>query len=65
VLFGEEGDTLHTGARSLWLTSVVLLRCHKRRIACSIILCTYLDIINMSLAGLFAEAEGSRVRGGG
>jgi hypothetical protein len=29
----------------LWLTSVVLLRCHKRRTACSIILCTYLAII--------------------
>ena len=26
----------------MWLTSVVLLRCHKRRTACSIILCTYL-----------------------
>ena len=42
ALFGEEGDTLHTGGRSLWLTSVVLLRCHKRRTACAIILCTYL-----------------------
>src|SRR3712207_6473200 len=42
AFFGEEGDTLHTGGRSLWLTSVVLLRCQKRRTACSIILCTYL-----------------------
>ncbi|MDQ5826790.1 MAG: hypothetical protein M3441_21630, partial [Chloroflexota bacterium] len=43
ALFGGEGDTLHLGGRSLWLMSVVLLRCHKRRTACSIILCTYLD----------------------
>jgi hypothetical protein len=49
VQYATEPSTLHLGGCSLWLTSVVLLRCHKRRTACSIILCTYLERCSSSV----------------
>jgi hypothetical protein len=38
-------------------TSVVLLRCHKRRTACSIILCTYLVSVRLPIAILNRVAQ--------